>query len=284
MDALGRVGELVVGMGQMLVAGGDVEGNLRRAQAMVAQAAAADCTAVVLPECLNIGWTHPASRALAAPIPGPHSDVLCRAARDAGLHVVAGLAERDGEHVYNAAILISDTGDILLKHRKINELDIAHDIYALGRSLAVAQTRIGQVGLAICADNFPDSLALGHSLCRMGADLLLSPCAWAVDADHDQRAHPYGDLWRTAYTSLARLYDVGVVGVSNVGWLTAGVWRGRKCIGCSLAVGPGGAVLAEGPYGEDAEALVPVRLPLAERPAKGTAVAQELRRRGYDGP
>ena len=41
-----------------------------------------------------------------------------------------------------------------------------------------------------------------------------------------------------------------VVGVSNVGWITDGPWKGRKCIGCSLAVGPGGAILAQGPYGE----------------------------------
>ncbi len=51
-----------------------------------------------------------------------------------------------------------------------------------------------------------------------------------------------------------------VVGVSNVGWMTSGVWQGRKCIGCSLAVGPGGVILAEGPYGENAEALLVVQV------------------------
>ena len=100
-------------------------------------------------------------------------------------------------------------------------------------------------------------VAVGHVLARMGARLLLSPSAWAVDADHDDE-EPYGGLWLDSYTELARLYDLTVVGVSNVGWLTAGPWRGRKCIGCSLAVGPGGVILAEGPYGEDAEALIVV--------------------------
>ena len=80
----------------------------------------------------------------------------------------------------------------------------------------------------------------------MGAQLILSPSAWAVDADHDNAREPYGKLWLDAYAELARLYDVTVVGVSNVGWLTAGPWAGRKCIGCSLAVGPGGSVLAGG--------------------------------------
>jgi hypothetical protein len=51
-----------------------------------------------------------------------------------------------------------------------------------------------------------------------------------------------------------------VIGVSCVGWLTGGPWKGRKCIGNSLAVGPGGRTLAVGPYGVDAEALTVVEV------------------------
>jgi hypothetical protein len=113
----------------------------------------------------------------------------------------------------------------------------------------------------------------------MGAQLLLSPCAWAVDADHDNERDPYGQLWLDAYVPLARLYDLTVIGVSNVGWLTGGPWKGRKCIGCSLAVGPGGEVLARGPYGEAAEDLIVVQV--APRPAigRGTAFSDALQAR-----
>ena len=79
----------------------------------------------MLPECLDLGWTNPAATDLAAEIPGPTSDVLCRAAREAGLYVVAGLTERAGSRIYNAALLIEPRGQILLKHRKINLLDIS---------------------------------------------------------------------------------------------------------------------------------------------------------------
>jgi hypothetical protein len=91
-------------------------------------------------------------------------------------------------------------------------------------------------------------------------------------------------LWRDSYTELARLYDVTVIGVSNVGWLTAGPWTGRKCIGCSLAVGPGGAILAEGPYGESAEAVVNVEVRPRPPVARGTDFAAALQTRGYRGP
>jgi aliphatic nitrilase len=71
---------------------------------------------------LDLGWAHPSARELAVEIPGPMSEALCRAAAEAGLHVVAGLTERAGSAIHNAAVLIDLGGEILLKHRKINLL------------------------------------------------------------------------------------------------------------------------------------------------------------------
>ena len=150
---------------------------------------------IVLPECLDLGWTHPSAQSLAQPIPGSSCDVLTQAAIGTGIYVAAGLTERDGPRIYNAAVLIAPDGTILLKHRKINLLDIEQPLYAIGDRLQVARTPFGVIGLNICADNFPDSLALGHALGRMGAQLLVSPSAWAVPADHDPQREPYGALW-----------------------------------------------------------------------------------------
>jgi predicted amidohydrolase len=200
------------------------------------------------------------------------------------MFVAAGLVERAGDKLFNSAVLIDPSGEILLVHRKINELELAHDLYSIGDRLGVAHTPLGTLGLNICADNFADSLAIGHVLARMGAQVILSPSVWAVDSDHDNAVTPYGDLWRTSYRELCRCYDLYVIGVSHVGWLSAGPWKGRKVIGCSLAMGPGGTILAQGPYGHDAEALVTVEI--APRPpiATGTLVAEALRARGYSGP
>ena len=250
-----------IGMAQMLVVGGKTEENLARAEGMIAEAGRRGCDVVVLPECLNYGWTHPSARGAAPPIPGAHSDRLIRAAEDAKLWVVAGLVEGNAERLYNAAVLISPRGEVILKHRKINELDIAHDLYSLGTSLAVADTDFGVVGVTICADNFPQSLELAGAMARMGCKLLLSPCAWAMEADHDNEHDPYGGLWIDAYTRLSQERGMTVVGVSNVGWLNAGPWKGRKCIGCSLAMAPGGHILAQAPYGVDAQQLIIIEAP-----------------------
>ncbi len=273
-----------VGMGQILVEGGQPEANLERAVNAIEQAATQGCRLVVLPECLDLGWTDPSARTSARPIPGAHSDRLAEAARTYGIFVAAGLVERAGERLYNSAVLLSPAGQVLLHHRKINELDIALDLYSVGDRLGVAATELGTLGLTVCADNFGSSLALGHVLARMGAQVLLSPSAWAVDADHDNERQPYGQLWLDSYRELARLYDVTVIGVSNVGRLTSGPWRGRKCIGCSLAVGPGEVVLARGPYGEAAEALVCVEVQPRPPIARGTDLASALEMRGYRGP
>jgi len=273
-----------VGMAQIYVAGGQANANLDRAISRIKEAAACGCRLVVLPECMDLGWTDPSARELAQPIPGRHSERLARAAREHQLFIAAGLVERAGDRRYNAAVLLDPEGQIRLLHRKINELDIAHDLYAIGDRLGVVETELGTLGLTICADNFPNSLAIGHVLARMGAQIILAPSAWAVDADHDNTTHPYGTIWCAAYQELSRLYDVTVIGVSNVGWLTDGPWRGKKAIGCSLAVGPGGTILAQGPYGDAAETLIQVDVDPRSVRAIGTQVADALRARGYTGP
>lgn len=270
-------------MGQMLVEGGEAKANLDRATKMIENSADKGCSVIVLPECMDLGWANPAARDLAQPIPGSSSDILCQAARESKIHVVAGLTERADGKIYDTALLISPGGQILVKHRKINILTDVEGMYSVGDQLAVATTPLCTIGVDICADNFPDSLSLGHALARMGAQILLSPCSWAVKAEHDNRRDPYGSLWKGSYSTLAKLYDLTIVGASNVGWINAGAWKGRKCIGCSLAVGPQGQVLAEGPYGETAECLMTVPIEPLQRRARGTEIAQMLKRKGYEG-
>ena len=260
-------------MAQMLVEGGQVEANLQRAAGMIREAGTRGCKVVVLPECLDWGWMHPAAQRLAQPIPGAYSDILGQAAGEAGVFVAAGLTERSGNRLYNAAVLISPEGEILLKHRKINELPFARDFYGIGDRLSVVETPLGKIGITICADNFPDSLELARAQILMGCQLLLSPSSWAVEKDHDNRVEPYGGLWHQAYTTLAR-QNLTVIGVSNVGWLRGGPWSGRKCIGCSLAMGAGGEVLAQGPYGEAAETLIIVDIDLPARNGAAQSVGR----------
>lgn len=263
-----------VGMGQMLVTGGQLNSNLERAVIAIRQAKARHCDLIVLPECLDGGWTYPDVAKIAQPIPGNTSDILCQAASDQGIYVVAGITESAGKRYYNTAILISPQGEILLKHRKINLLKIEQPYYSTGDSLQVADTPLGRIGVNICADNTPDSLVFGHSLARMGAEMILSPCAWAVSPDWGNK--PYGRMWEKAYTTLAKLYNIPVVGVSNVGWVEGGPWDGHQCIGNSLAVDSEGEIAAKASFGLAAEELLAVDLTIVKRSITGTSWSEFL--------
>ena len=58
-----------VAMIQMSVKGNDMDVNLQRAATLVAQAAVNGAGIALLPECMDIGWTHPGSLLNASSIP-----------------------------------------------------------------------------------------------------------------------------------------------------------------------------------------------------------------------
>ena len=255
---------------QMRVDGGDKATNLERAAARIADAAQHGAQVVVLPEAADLGWTHPSAATQAGLIPGgDFYAMLSQAARQWHVYLCSGLIEREGSHVFNSAVLIGPSGELLLKHRKLNELTIGHPYYAQGDRLAVAHTPLGTFGVMICADAFARSQIVSRTLGLMGADCILSPSAWAVPADHDNGKDPYGQLWLDNYRPVAREFRLCIAGVSNVGPLTAGPWKGRKCIGCSLLIDPDGQTALQGPYGEDAETILYADIVLRTRPARG---------------
>ena len=116
--------KIKIGMGQLLVEGGEPERNLERAEQMVEKAANLSCNLLLLPECLDLAWTHPSCRTEAQPIPGAFSDKIVALAKEYDIHVCAGLTEKDGDEVFNSAILVDSNGTILDKYRKINVLEI----------------------------------------------------------------------------------------------------------------------------------------------------------------
>ena len=178
--------------------------------------------------------------------------------------------EKDKDKIYNAAVIIDPSGQVILTHRKLNELDIAHDLYDQGDKLNVVHTPLGTLGLYICADATARGNVLSEALGYMGADIILSPSAWAVPPDFDNDATPYGDTWRKVYEPVSRKFDLWVIGVSNVGKVEAGPWRDWNCIGSSLVYAPGGKEILQAPFGENADTIIYVDIKLTNRPARGT--------------
>lgn len=269
-----------IGMGQLLVEGGEPERNLDRAKVLVEKAKQRECQIILLPECLDLAWTHPCAKTMAETIPGPFSDKICDYANENSIYICGGLTERDGKKIYNCAILVDPTGKIILKYRKINVLTCAQEFYSIGNSLSVAETPFGVIGVNICSDNYIDSLEIGHTLARMGAQIILSPSSWTSDHSFTEDQDPYKDKWLKPYSILAKLYDIVIVSSTSVGYIVGGPYEGKKMVGMSLAVSNQG-ILAQGTYNEIASELILVDIEIQKKKERGTAIGEMLKKKGF---
>ena len=240
-----------IAMLQMPVMPGQLDLNLQTASRMISAACEKGCDIAVLPECCDFGWTD--SSAQNSP-EGKAAAFLADTARANGVYLVAGIVEKENDRLYNTAVFFSDKGERIGSHRKIHLVgDVEDCVYTPGTSIQVFDTVWGCIGLPICADNASKTLFIAESMAYMGARLLLSPCSWAVPPE--KLGEPYGDVWYPPYLELTKKYPVTIVGVSNVGPVLDGPWKGYSCIGNSIAAGNSGKVLAVLPYGENAEAI-----------------------------
>src|SRR5919198_2639789 len=99
---------------------GEKKRNLETCLARLEEAAAVGAELLVLPECAIPGYMFDsAEEALpyAEEIPGPSTQTLAGACRRLGAHVVCGLLERDGDALYNAAVLVGPDG-LVGRYRK----------------------------------------------------------------------------------------------------------------------------------------------------------------------
>lgn len=269
-----------IAMAQLLVEGGEPERNLERARQMVVKAAAQQADLILLPETLDLAWTHPSVFKEAESIPGKRSDFFCSLAREHKIWICAGLTEKTGDKTFNTAILINPSGDIVAKHHKINLLEVEFPFYEAGQSLSVTDTPFGKIGLNICADNYYNAICLGHSLARMGAQLILSPSSWTVDHYVTEEMDPYKDKWIKPLSELAVLYEIPVISTTSVGYIVGGPYEGKKMIGCSLAVDKHGRI-TQGEFNEFAGDLKLVDIELGTSGYKGEQFGKMLHEKGY---
>ena len=270
-----------VGLAQLLVEGTEPERNFERATKLINQAAERNCDLVLLPETIDFAWTHPNALKESQPIPGSFSNLFCDLAKEKKMYICVGLTEKvEGKLNYNAAILINREGEIILKHRKINLLEVEFPYYEVGQKLEVVDTEFGKIGLNICADNYIEATCTGHALARMGAQILLSPSSWTVDYSITEEDEPYRDKWIKPLSTLAQLYNMVVISTTSVGYIVGGPYEGKKKVGCSLAVDKNG-ILKKGQFNEFAGVLEEVEFEIPQRSEKGTQIGEMLKGKGY---
>lgn len=86
---------------------------------------------------------------------GPELAALAEAAAKSNINVVIGFSEIDGGTLYLSQALISDTGAILFKRRKLKPTHVERTLFGEGdgSDFQVVDTSIGRIGALCCAEH-----------------------------------------------------------------------------------------------------------------------------------
>jgi len=256
---------------------GAVEQNVSRSLEFISQAAEKGAGLVILPELAKTGYVF-ASREEAfeftEKIPdGSSTQTWIEAARRHDITIVAGIAERDGDVLFNSAVVVGPEG-FIGTYRK-NHLWGAENLFFEPGDLGfpVFRTRFGRIGVAICYDIwFPEAFRL---MALQGADLICVPTNWVPMPEQ-----PAGTPMMANILAMAGAH-------SNSMFIAAadriGTERGQPFIGNSLIVSHAGWPIA-GPASLDREEilLAEVNLSDARRKRNLTEFNQTLRDRRTD--
>ncbi|WP_419964670.1 Nit6803 family nitrilase [Pelomonas cellulosilytica] len=89
-------------------------------------------------------------------VPGPTTEQVAAAAREAGMVVVLGINERDHGSLYNTQLIFDADGSLLLKRRKITPTYHERMVWGQGdgAGLRTVATRVGRVGALACWEHY----------------------------------------------------------------------------------------------------------------------------------
>jgi len=227
--------------------------NLDFSIAKIHEAAAANADLVVLPElhlgpyfCQNEDYNH---FELAQAIPGPTTEILSVAAKQAGVVVVSTIFEQRAPGLYhNTAVVFDKDGSIAGKYRKMHIPDdpgFYEKYYFTPGDLGFKpiNTSIGKLGVLICWDQwFPEAARL---MALAGAELLIYPTAigWDPQDSEDEQQRQL-DAWVTSQRAHAVANGIPVIACNRIGFEQApDSDKGIQFWGNSFIAGPQGEIL-----------------------------------------
>lgn len=183
----------------------------------------------VFPECMLTGYgAADANEAWNIALEPEELDPIASLACELKIGVLVGTLLRDGDTVYNAAVLFLPNGS-RHEYRKTHLPFMGADRFTTpGDTLEPIQTPWGKIGILVCFDlRFPET---ARSLAMKGAELILVPTNW-----------PEGAIVSAEHIAIARAAENRVfVATCN----RVGEERGFRFIGRSKIVGIDGELLA----------------------------------------
>ena len=177
---------------------------------LIAEAAKKKADFVVLPETLTFYGSGRTYAQCAEPVPGPSTSYFGSLAKKHDLYIVAGLLEREGNLIYNVAVLIGPKG-VVGKYRKVclprGEIEGG---LTPGTEYPVFKTRFGKVGMMVCYDGFFPEVA--RNLSNNGAEIIAWPvwgCNPMLGAARACENHVY--VVSSTYTDVSRNWMISAI-------------------------------------------------------------------------
>lgn len=231
---------------QMCSVVGDVDANLARIERAAENAAADGAQLLIAPELALTGYgAGERFPSLASPADGSLPERLSAIAHRHGIAIVAGFAERDGEIIYNSALLTGGEGKSAV-YRKSHLYGPYEKQWFRSETPSAVLATVGNVklGMLICYDvEFPENV---RRLAQAGADLIVVPTALPEGAsgrfiaEHMIRVRAFENQVFVAY-------------INHCGADEHFIYAGRSCIAA-----PDGSLLAQAPANEEALLLADV--------------------------
>ena len=225
--------------------GDDINANLKQAEKLILLAAQKGAKLIVLPETFAfIGKSNEQQIEIAEPTGnGRIQDFLAQQAATHQVWIVGGtvpITSPVKDRVYAACILYDAHGKQTARYDKIHLFDVSiperneqyreSEVFYPGNQVVVADTPLGQLGLAVCYDiRFPEMLRL---LANQGAEIIAVPAAFTATTG---AAHWHTLLKTRAVENLIYIAAAGQVGTHN---------NLRKTYGHSMIIEPWGEIQA----------------------------------------
>ena len=228
---------------------GDRDHNLEHSLHFIQRAVGQGADLVILPELANSGCdlgSHGRALELAEEFPNGSTVRAWREeAEDSGVCVVGGLLEREGDTLYNSAVLLAP--GVAGRYRKTHLWNKEKLLYEPGQELRVFDTPLGSIGLLICYDAwFPEA---ARTLALKGAEVLCVPSNAPDDWVPEEQRRGTLTMLNVHAISHANANRLFVAVANRVG----DGYLGRSCV-----VDPTGGMLALGNPTEEGLVLADV--------------------------
>ncbi len=212
---------------------GRVRENMEKIALFAGQAAAQKVDIICFPEMCIQGYSCTKAHLTAEPVPGESSQAVAGLARETGMVILAGMAEKSGSGKPFVTQLVAFPDGAVQKYRKTHLGKSERSYFTAGEDFPVFAVDRAGFGVQICWDlHFPEVTAI-YSL--KNAEIIFAPHASPVIAG-DRR-----DIWLKYLP--ARAYDNAVyIAACN---LVGDDGDGQVFCGGALVVDPKGNVVAE---------------------------------------